>query len=244
MKTVEFVAMMFRKVSWFNEQITGIVPPEQPTVPKATRVEWARTAMKEEIDEFVDACRENNVVDAADALIDLIYFALGRLHEMGVPPGPVFDEVHRCNMEKQRGELSKRPGAMGHDAVKPEGWKPPDHAYLNRSDILKALDSYYNTSPVLRRISDLRAKKGQDYNTGVKLTDYFPFGHQSYAQLVYMKALRLRSLIEVMMAGRKPNFEGLKDTLEDSINYSTFYLEYLDSMDAEQVANVTGTGAR
>ena len=45
------------------------------------RVAW----MREEVDEFVEA---TDVVDQADAMIDLIYFALGTLVEMGVRPGP------------------------------------------------------------------------------------------------------------------------------------------------------------
>ena len=53
--------------------------------------------MREEVDEFVES---TNVVDQADAMIDLIYFALGTLVEMGVRPAPLFDIVHNANMQK------------------------------------------------------------------------------------------------------------------------------------------------
>ena len=70
---------------------------------------------------------------------------------------------------------------------------------------------------------ELVVKKHEDYNTGVQLKDYFPFGDKSYIQMLHLKVLRLRSL-----EGRQANFEGLKDTLNDLINYSVFYLQYLE----------------
>jgi len=71
----------------------------------------------------------------------------------------------------------------------------------------------------------LLAKKGEDYNRStVKLHDYFPFGHKSYVQMIYLKAMRLRSLTE---GGGEPNFDSIEDTLYDSLNYIVFYLERL-----------------
>lgn len=69
---------------------------------------------------------------------------------------------------------------------------------------------------------DIVVKKHEDYNTGIQLHEYFPFGDVSYVQMLYTKVLRLRSL-----AGRTANFEGVEDTLKDLINYSVFYLQYL-----------------
>lgn len=72
-------------------------------------------------------------------------------------------------------------------------------------------------------VRELIAKKGQDYNTGVQLADYFPFGRVSYVQMIHMKSTRLRSLIE----GRKePNFDSIKDTLQDLLAYTVFMLEH------------------
>jgi hypothetical protein len=58
----------------------------------------------------------------------MMYVTMGTLGEMGVLVQPTWDEVQRANMRKQRGERSKRPGAQGFDAVKPEGWTGPSHA--------------------------------------------------------------------------------------------------------------------
>jgi len=68
-----------------------------------------------------------------DALIDLIYFAAGRMQEMGVDGQRALQAVHAANMRKVRGELAKRPGSLGHDAIKPVGWVGPDYSWLENT---------------------------------------------------------------------------------------------------------------
>lgn len=116
-------------VARFQDEVLGFPVPDSPTMLKGERRTWAHGALSEEVVEFMEA---ETLEDQADALIDVTYFALGRLFEMGLCPGPLFDEVHRANMEKRRGELSKRPGSQGYDAVKPHDWRPPDLAPMTR----------------------------------------------------------------------------------------------------------------
>lgn len=71
----------------------------------------------------------------------------------------------------------------------------------------------------------LVVKKHEDYNTSIKLDDYFPFGDKSYIQMLHVKVLRLRSL---EMKSNKANFESTQDTLYDLINYAVFFLDYLE----------------
>lgn len=224
-------ARMLIKVEDFNYGIVGLPIPHVPAVLSEPRKEWAITALNEELAEFRDATDQGDVLEAADALIDLVYFALGRLVEMGVPAMAVFNEVQRANMDKKRGELSKRPNSKGFDAVKPAGWKSPDHAWLlsfTRDDLEKSL-LWDAASPVLKKCIQLRAKKGNDYNSGPQLKDYFPFGHESYAQMVHLKSTRMLSQIAVLKAGKALNYDGILDTLEDMINYATFYAEAIQS---------------
>lgn len=54
--------------------------------------------MLKEINEFLDAVKEQDIVEQADAMIDTIYFALGTLVEMGVQPEQLFDIVQHANM--------------------------------------------------------------------------------------------------------------------------------------------------
>lgn len=71
-------------------------------------------------------------------------------------------------------------------------------------------------------------KKHEDYNKGMKLEDYFPFGDASYVQMLHVKQCRLLSLVSTDTA---ENFESRKDTVLDLINYAVFYLAYLDNLE-------------
>lgn len=118
---------VFQRTAIFNETICGLVKPKTPTRLSSDRKNWTLSALTEEVEEFSEA---TSIEDEVDSLIDLIYFAAGRLQEMGVDGDRAFNAVHDCNMMKIRGELSKRPGSLGHDAVKPQGWTPPDYSWL------------------------------------------------------------------------------------------------------------------
>lgn len=84
----------------------------------------------EECDEFFTAVAENDPAGALDAMIDLVYVAMGNAILMGVTPQlwqRAWDEVQRANMNKVRAEKpedSKR--GTTYDVVKPPGWTPPD----------------------------------------------------------------------------------------------------------------------
>lgn len=114
---------LFNMTAQFNDEVCGLHRPQQPTKLEGERLDWFVGAAREELQELIDA---GTIEDQADALIDLMYFAGGRLYEMGVNGAACLDEIHAANMLKQRGELAKRPGSKGHDAVKPAGWKSPD----------------------------------------------------------------------------------------------------------------------
>jgi predicted HAD superfamily Cof-like phosphohydrolase len=223
------VARMLTDVDQFNREVCALPIPATPTMLNESRAQWSRTALQEELDEFTKACNEGDILEAADGLLDMVFFALGRLVEMGIPPQAIWQGIAKANLAKERGQLSKRPGSLGHDAIKPEGWKAPDHSWLLGFSLadLEKVRMWDSMSPVLKKVVTLRAKKGQDYNAGPTLKDYFPFGHKSYAQMVHLKTVRIHSLLAVMEQGRQPNFEGLQDTLEDLINYTTFYAEAL-----------------
>ena len=79
--------------------------------------------MREELREFEDAVESQSLPDLADALVDLVYFAKGTANLMGLPWQSLWDEVHKANMAKERGTTKR---GFKVDAVKPEGWQPPD----------------------------------------------------------------------------------------------------------------------
>jgi len=80
--------------------------------------------MLEEINEFLDAVKEQDIVEQADAMIDTIYFALGTLVEMGVKPGILFNIVQNANMSKLWPDGKPHYNEMG-KVIKPEGWQDP-----------------------------------------------------------------------------------------------------------------------
>lgn len=77
--------------------------------------------MLEEINEFKEA---NDIYEQADAMIDLIYFALGTLVEMGVKPDKIFEIVHTANMDKLWSDGKPHYNGEG-KTIKPEGWQDP-----------------------------------------------------------------------------------------------------------------------
>ena len=80
--------------------------------------------MLEEINEFLDAVKEQDIVEQADAMIDTIYFALGTLVEMGVQPEQLFDIVQHANMSKLFPDGKSHYNEMG-KVIKPENWQDP-----------------------------------------------------------------------------------------------------------------------
>lgn len=80
----------------------------------------------EELEELMDVIVEDDLVEIADALADLDYVVAGTSHFYELPHDEVVAEVHRSNMEKERGTTEKRDSGL--DIRKPEGWRPPDIA--------------------------------------------------------------------------------------------------------------------
>jgi hypothetical protein len=79
---------------------------------------------------------------------------------------------------------------------------------------------------VVAPIKALLEKKAQDYGSDqTSVHNYFPFGDQSYVQMLHIKTARLVALTS---SNRPANFESRKDTVVDLINYAVFYLDYLN----------------
>lgn len=96
--------------------------------------------MQEELNEFIEGCGleygsanegehnvlydtgEQDLAGQADALVDLVYVALGTAVMLGLPWDWLWDDVQRANMAKVRG-MTKRGHAV--DVTKPPGWQGP-----------------------------------------------------------------------------------------------------------------------
>ena len=107
-----------------------------PTTTSESLMQFRAKFMDEELLEFLEGMTEGDIAKMADALVDLVYVAMGTAHLLGLPWEALWNEVQRANMEKRRaaadGSDSKRDSAF--DVVKPEGWRPPNiAAVLNKN---------------------------------------------------------------------------------------------------------------
>ncbi len=58
--------------------------------------------IKEENEEYLDACKKNDIIEIADALGDQLYILFGTILKHGLEHKieEVYDEIHRSNMSK------------------------------------------------------------------------------------------------------------------------------------------------
>ena len=56
--------------------------------------------IKEELDELTDAMNNNDLLEVADALTDILYVTYGAGHAFGIDLDKCFDEVQNSNMSK------------------------------------------------------------------------------------------------------------------------------------------------
>ena len=89
--------------------------------------------MKEENEEYLEAVQNNDIVEIADALGDMLYILCGTILEHGLQHKieAVFDEIQRSNMSKL--------GEDGKPIYREDGkvMKGPNYFKPNFSDILK-----------------------------------------------------------------------------------------------------------
>ena len=118
----------FMQVREFH-RVFGHPAADVPTLMDGTRAAIRAKWMKSEIDEFLDP-EKQTITDQCDAMIDLIYFALGTLVEIGVLPQPLMDIVHfDGNMKKLHigedgvGRVVKNADGK---VVKPADWVAPE----------------------------------------------------------------------------------------------------------------------
>jgi predicted HAD superfamily Cof-like phosphohydrolase len=78
------------------------------------------------IEEEAQELREATTLEAqADAFIDVIYFAVGGLVNLGVRPGPMWDIVQSANMAKLWPDGRPRHREGDGKVIKPDGWEDP-----------------------------------------------------------------------------------------------------------------------
>ena len=102
----------------------GQLVGEYPQFPSREERLLRQRLLTEEYQEYMDAEFDDDLIEVADALADLIYIACGTAVAYGIPLDKVFAEVHRSNMAKlvDGKPIYREDGKV----MKPEGWQPPD----------------------------------------------------------------------------------------------------------------------
>jgi predicted HAD superfamily Cof-like phosphohydrolase len=101
------------KVEYFHAaKLRQDKPPKPTLVPFETALGrfWR---ISQEVQEFIDANAEGDLVAVADAVGDMLYTVLGAAVEHGLDAQKIFDEVHRSNMTKDQLDPVTKKGGKG-----------------------------------------------------------------------------------------------------------------------------------
>ena len=89
----------FNKVKTFMNTY-GQDVKEKAEFPENKIVQLRIDLIEEELNELKEAIKNNDIVEVADALTDILYVTYGAGHSFGVNLDECFDEVQRSNMSK------------------------------------------------------------------------------------------------------------------------------------------------
>ena len=87
--------------------------------------------IKEELDELTEAMQDENLLEVADALTDILYVTYGAGHAFGIDLDKCFDEVQNSNMSKLGEDGKPLYNEAGKVMKGPNYFKPDLSKYLN-----------------------------------------------------------------------------------------------------------------
>ena len=106
----------------------------KPTLPDVDLAELRLDLIQEEVDELAQAIIDQDIVEIADALTDILYVTYGAGHAFGIDLDTCFTEVHRSNMSKL-GIDGKPIYREDGKVLKGRGYTPPQLAKIIQSKI-------------------------------------------------------------------------------------------------------------
>ena len=122
----------FNKVKAFMNTY-GQDVKEKASFPEDSIVQLRVDLIEEELNELKEAIKNNDIVEVADALTDILYVTYGAGHSFGVNLDKCFDEVQRSNMSK----LGEDGNPIYNDSgkvMKGPNYSPPDLKKIIVSD--------------------------------------------------------------------------------------------------------------
>ncbi len=116
------------KVKQFME-IYGQLVPDKAHFPDRNTIHLRVDLIEEELQELHEAIADENLIEIADALTDLLYVVYGAGHTFGIDLDKTFAEVHRSNMSKL-GEDGKPIRRDDGKILKGPNYSPPDLTFI------------------------------------------------------------------------------------------------------------------
>jgi len=89
-------------------------------------VNFRTSFLMEELAEYTQAITKKDTAAALDALVDIVYIALGTAWLFNLPFNKAWDAVQKANMSKIRTKSKSKKRGTSFDVVKPKGWTAPD----------------------------------------------------------------------------------------------------------------------
>lgn len=135
---------MVKDIAEFHEKFRLRYDNQPRALPRDIRG-FRQRFMNEELQEYIEASLNVELAIKAeddaeithfleqqlDALVDLVYVALGTAHLHGFDFNTAWYRVHKANMAKVRAEdASESKRGSSFDVVKPKGWVAPNHKDL------------------------------------------------------------------------------------------------------------------
>lgn len=105
----------------------GFEKNEKVDIPDNNELINFRTAfLMEELAEYTNAITKKDTAGALDALVDIVYIALGTAWLFNLPFEKAWNEVQKANMSKIRAKDKTGKRGTKFDVVKPKDWKAPN----------------------------------------------------------------------------------------------------------------------
>ena len=89
-------------------------------------VNFRTSFLLEELAEYTQAITKKDAAGALDALVDIVYIALGTAWLFNLPFEKAWEQVQKANMSKIRSKSKSKKRGTSFDVIKPKGWIPPD----------------------------------------------------------------------------------------------------------------------
>jgi predicted HAD superfamily Cof-like phosphohydrolase len=99
-----------------------------PALPDIETRDLRVKLLREEFNEYLEGEANDDIVEIADALADILYIALGTAVAYGIPLDEVFNEVHRSNMSKLDPDTGLPIYREDGKVLKGKNYSPPDIA--------------------------------------------------------------------------------------------------------------------